>query len=108
MALREGYRWDPSRWRPSEQQERVLDALAAGKTNPEIAADLGITVDGVKWHVRELLTKTGLGDRHDLARWWRERNVPFMRLVSLRRETTLPLSPRDQPVASVTDASSWI
>jgi hypothetical protein len=50
----------------------VLDLLAEGKTNAEIASQLGFTLDGAKWHVGELLGETGLEDREALARWWKE------------------------------------
>jgi DNA-binding CsgD family transcriptional regulator len=72
MRAREGYRRTGTRgtWRPNERERRVLDLLVEGRTNPEIAAALGITVDGAKWHVGELMARTGLKDRHALARWW--------------------------------------
>jgi DNA-binding CsgD family transcriptional regulator len=59
-------------WRPTQRQREVLDALVEGQSNAEIAVRLGITVDGAKWHVGELLAQTGCEDRHALASWWRE------------------------------------
>lgn len=67
---REGYRWQSRSWRPSDSQARVLDGLARGLTNAEIAAEVGLTLDGVKWHVSRALSETGLSDRQSLARWW--------------------------------------
>jgi DNA-binding CsgD family transcriptional regulator len=55
----------------TERQRRVLDGLVAGKSNGVLARELGITVDGVKWHVSELLAVTMLTDRYELADWWR-------------------------------------
>jgi DNA-binding CsgD family transcriptional regulator len=55
----------------SERQRRILDGIAAGKSNGVLADELGITVDGVKWHVSEMLWDTGCSDRHELADWWR-------------------------------------
>jgi hypothetical protein len=49
----------------------VLDLVAEGKSNAEIAVRLGITLDGAKWHVGELLAETGCEDRRALAAWWR-------------------------------------
>jgi DNA-binding CsgD family transcriptional regulator len=72
MRLRQGYHWHPRPWRPSAQQRRVLDLLLEGRTNPEIAACLGITLDGAKWHVSQLLAETGCERRQDLAAWWRQ------------------------------------
>ena len=67
---REGYRWQSRPWRPSDVQARILDGVAGGRTNAEIAAELGMTLDGVKWHVSRALSETGLSDRQSLARWW--------------------------------------
>lgn len=72
MREKEGYRRHRRGWQLNERQRRVLDALVEGRTNAEIAVRLGITVDGAKWHVGELLAQTGLSDRQALARWWVE------------------------------------
>ncbi len=53
------------------RQRQILDGLAAGRSNSVIAAELGITMDGVKWHVSELLGESGLSSRRELADWWR-------------------------------------
>ncbi len=47
----------------------MLDQLRLGKTNAEIAVVLGISPDAVKYHVSNMLSKLGLGDRHELASW---------------------------------------
>ena len=44
----------------------------AGRTNAEIGQALGISADGVKWYVGELLLETGLANRRELASWWSE------------------------------------
>jgi DNA-binding CsgD family transcriptional regulator len=67
---REGYRWESRPWRPSDVQERILDGVAQGQTNAQIAAEVGMTLDGVKWHISQALSATGLSDRQSLARWW--------------------------------------
>ena len=48
-------------------ERRVLDALREGGTNAEIAARLGISADGVKYHVSNMLGKLGLENRQQLA-----------------------------------------
>ena len=73
MARKEGYRWRRSGWQPSERQREVLDLLAEGKSNAEIAEAMGITLDGAKWHISELLAETGCEERQALASWWRDR-----------------------------------
>jgi DNA-binding CsgD family transcriptional regulator len=47
----------------------VLGAIRDGLSNEEIADRLGISIDGAKYHVTEILTKLGLENRHDAALW---------------------------------------
>ena len=61
------------------QQERVLRLIASGQTNAEIAGALGLSIDGVKWHVREILAKLELDSREDAAEWWRAYRRPSAR-----------------------------
>jgi DNA-binding CsgD family transcriptional regulator/outer membrane lipoprotein-sorting protein len=68
----------------SERQRAVLALLVAGKTNAEIGDRLGITLDGAKWNVSEILTKLGLASREDAAAYWRWRSRPAARLNALR------------------------
>jgi hypothetical protein len=51
----------------------VLDELVSGGTTSEIATRLGISEDGVKWHLSQLRDELGLGDRRALAEWWLEK-----------------------------------
>lgn len=66
----EGYRWQSRPWNPSDVQRRILDGVAHGKTNAQIAGEVGMTLDGVKWHISRALAETGLSDRVSLGRWW--------------------------------------
>jgi len=50
-------------------EERVLELLREGKNNAEIGVRLGITPDGAKYHISNMLSKTGLSSRDQLARW---------------------------------------
>ena len=36
----------------TEQQERVMELLARGRTNFEVAQALDMTLDGAKYHIR--------------------------------------------------------
>lgn len=47
----------------------VLDLLREGLTNADIAERLGISHDGVKYHVSEILSKLGLNPREEAAAW---------------------------------------
>ena len=59
------------------RQTAVLDLMAEGRTNAEIAERLGLTLDGSKWHVREILGKLGMESREDAVAWWRRyRRMP--------------------------------
>ena len=54
----------------TSRQREVLQLVAKGHTNGEIAELLGISVDGVKWHVSELLMRLDLDSREELADFW--------------------------------------
>ena len=56
------------------RQRRVLDLLVQSKTNGEVADALGITLDGAKWNVSEILGKLSLASREEAADYWRWRN----------------------------------
>jgi DNA-binding CsgD family transcriptional regulator len=64
----------------SPRQREVLDLIARGKTNAEIANRLGISLDGAKWHVREILGKLDLESREEAAFYWQRYNAPMARL----------------------------
>jgi DNA-binding CsgD family transcriptional regulator len=53
------------------REREVLALFAAGKTNVEIANELGIRFDTAKWHVSEVLSKLGVERREDAAKAWR-------------------------------------
>lgn len=64
----------------SPRQREVLDLIARGRTNAQIADALGITLDGAKWHVREILGKLNLDSREEAALYWHRYNSPMARL----------------------------
>jgi DNA-binding NarL/FixJ family response regulator len=53
----------------TEREEQVLAAVARGRTNSEIGAELHITLSTVKTHVTSLLTKLGVRNRVEIAIW---------------------------------------
>jgi DNA-binding NarL/FixJ family response regulator len=53
----------------------VLELLAKGMTNKEIAADLVITVRTVKFHVSSILHKLGAGNRTEAVSTAAERGI---------------------------------
>ena len=67
MATRRGRPRHPDLLTPSEA--RVLDLIREGLPNAEIAANLGVSVNTVRFHVSNLLAKSGVADRVSLGDW---------------------------------------
>lgn len=64
---------DPSvRTDLTERQREVLALMAKGATNVEIAERLGLSLDGAKWHVREIFGRLGVDSRDEAVTWWNE------------------------------------
>jgi len=61
----------------------VLELIREGLSNEDIAARLEISIDGVKYHVSEILGKLGVRDRLEAARWRPERQWRPWAIVSL-------------------------
>jgi DNA-binding CsgD family transcriptional regulator len=55
------------------RQREILGLIERGHTNREIADEFGMTLDGAKWNVSEILTKLGLATREEAAEYWRWR-----------------------------------
>lgn len=60
---------------------RVLTLVRLGLTNREIGQCLGITSDGVKYHVSNMLSKLYLKDRRELALWDRDERTTNMSTI---------------------------
>lgn len=56
----------------SPRQREVMNLLAKGQTNAEIANRLGLSLDGAKYHVREILGKLGADSREEAVEIWGE------------------------------------
>lgn len=62
--------------RLSERETEVVQAIAKGHTNQEIATELFISVSTVKGHLASVQTKLGLRNRVEIAAWaWENRLV---------------------------------
>ncbi|MCC7366123.1 MAG: helix-turn-helix transcriptional regulator [Dehalococcoidia bacterium] len=66
-------------WTP--RQREVLDLLADGRTNWQIAETLGISLEGAKYHVREVVAKLGVDSREAAAEYWRRKQALRGRLA---------------------------
>ncbi|MQY30815.1 response regulator [Nocardia aurantia] len=53
----------------TEREEHVLAAVARGRTNNEIAAELHISLSTVKTHIAGLMAKLGVRNRVELVIW---------------------------------------
>ena len=62
--------------RVTRRQQEVLGLVARGYTNARIGEELGITLNGAKWHVGEALGALGLSSRVEAGRWWRTTESP--------------------------------
>ncbi len=64
----------------TDRQRQVWRLVAKGHTNGEIAEALGISLDGAKWHVSELLVRLDVDTREDLVQAWDAQHRPATRL----------------------------
>lgn len=72
------------------RQREVLDLVSEGLTNPQIAERLGISLDGAKHHVSEVLTRLGFATREEAGSWWRtQRGLGAMPRRARRRALAL-------------------
>ena len=63
------------------RQWEVLALLRQGLTNDEIARELNISTDGVKYHVSDILHRLGVENRHEAAAWQPEQQRSSWMLV---------------------------
>ncbi len=70
----------PRREELTSRQREVLELLAKGRTNFEIAESLGISLEGAKYHVREILGRLGVESREEAAAVWAAERRPLARL----------------------------
>ena len=62
----------------TDREREVLELLRRDFTNEQIASRLGISLDGAKYHVSQILSKLGVATREEAAavalgerrRWW--------------------------------------
>jgi DNA-binding NarL/FixJ family response regulator len=61
--------------RLSIRETEVLRLIATGKSNPQIAAELVISLNTVQRHVSNILAKTGAANRTEAAGYARDRGL---------------------------------
>jgi DNA-binding NarL/FixJ family response regulator len=58
---------------PSEREQRVIELVAQGLKNREVADEIGTTEHVVKNYLRVIYDKLGLWNRVELALWYEAR-----------------------------------
>ena len=60
---------------PSEREQRVIQLVAEGLKNREVAEAIGTTEHVVKNYLRVIYDKLGLWNRVELALWYESRRI---------------------------------
>lgn len=97
---------DPDILTPTEWQ--IVDAVRHGLTNRAIAGRRGISLDAVKYHVSNALTKLGLSRRTQLKHW--DGTALKSAIYTRKTETDMTLGPVGQIARTVRDidaARTW-
>jgi DNA-binding NarL/FixJ family response regulator len=63
---------------PNEREQRVIQLVAEGLKNKEVAEVIGTTEHVVKNYLRVIYDKLGLWNRVELALWYESRRSPSM------------------------------
>jgi DNA-binding NarL/FixJ family response regulator len=63
---------------PNEREHRVIQLVAEGLKNKEVADAIGTTEHVVKNYLRVIYDKLGLWNRVELALWYESRRIPSM------------------------------
>jgi DNA-binding CsgD family transcriptional regulator len=79
------------------RQWEVLERVREGLTNEQIGHQLGISRDGAKFHVSEIITKLGVRSRREAATWRRERETAPTVMLRLGRRARMHRANRRRP-----------
>lgn len=64
--------------RPNPREQRVIELVAQGLKNKEVATEIGTTEHVVKNYLRTIYDKLGLWNRVELALWYETRRFEQM------------------------------
>ncbi len=67
------FRGGKGRTCPNEREQRVIELVAQGLKNKEVADEIGTTEHVVKNYLRTIYDKLGLWNRVELALWYEAR-----------------------------------
>lgn len=99
QLLRAGRDVVPEGPRLTAREEQILTLIADGAPNDDIAGQLFISLETVRWHVRRLTLKSGARDRAALADLARERGLAW-------RARGTAMEPFGRPPAQEADSRS--
>jgi DNA-binding NarL/FixJ family response regulator len=63
---------------PNQREQRVIELVARGLKNKEVASEIGTTEHVVKNYLRTIYDKLGLWNRVELALWYEARRFEQM------------------------------
>jgi DNA-binding NarL/FixJ family response regulator len=66
---------------PNEREQRVIELVAQGLKNREVANEIGTTEHVIKNYLRTIYDKLGLWNRVELALWYEARRHEGMLLA---------------------------
>ena len=66
---------------PNEREQRVIELVARGLKNKEVADEIGTTEHVIKNYLRTIYDKLGLWNRVELALWYEARRHEGLLLV---------------------------
>ena len=67
------FRGGSGRTYPNEREQRVIELVAQGLKNKEVADEIGTTEHVIKNYLRTIYDKLGLWNRVELALWYEAR-----------------------------------
>jgi DNA-binding NarL/FixJ family response regulator len=67
------FRGEGGRTTPNEREQRVIELVAQGLKNKEVADEIGTTEHVIKNYLRTIYDKLGLWNRVELALWYEAR-----------------------------------
>ena len=66
---------------PNQREQRVIELVAQGLKNKEVATEIGTTEHVVKNYLRTIYDKLGLWNRVELALWYEARRFEQITLA---------------------------
>ena len=66
---------------PNDREQRVIELVARGLKNKEVADEIGTTEHVIKNYLRTIYDKLGLWNRVELALWYEARRFEQMAMV---------------------------